>query len=122
MPSEMRRLTFSREELITALTQHYQASPDRLPEGRIVDCTLIARPKALVRLQVLDPSNNGTHAQDMPLEHVAAALLRYCMNHRIPVPKRSRKSIEIVGDSLCLDIRIGAHPTPLPGAASSDSS
>jgi hypothetical protein len=37
---------------------------------------------------------------------LGAALLRYCMRHRIPMPKSATKSIQIHGDEVSLNIEI----------------
>jgi hypothetical protein len=46
-------------------------------------------------------------------EQVAAALIYYCRQRRIPLPRAGKKSLEIRGDNLCLKILLNIDYTPL---------
>ena len=39
-------------------------------------------------------------------------LLRYCIKHRIPIPKNATKSIQIHDDQISLDVRIKGRAMP----------
>ena len=58
----------------------------------------------------------GLHRSLYPLSAVAAALLRYCIKSRIPVPRRAEKSIEVVADGFVLTLQISNDLVRMHGA------
>jgi|SRR5579883_418478 hypothetical protein len=103
MPTEMRRIVFSGEELRAALDGH-RVRPERpLPPGVI----------AALRMEgdglVIDIAGAETPPVSVSLKaaEVGAALVNYCRHCKIPVPKKATKSLALAGDRLALDVRIG---------------
>ena len=105
MPSEFRQIQFSNNELIEALYEHNQVAETKL-QGPIISCQPVAETKVAVRLELVEPSSGETQVASLSPELVAAALLRYCMKHRIPVPKSAAKSIQAHGDEIFLNVHI----------------
>lgn len=105
MPSELRQIQFNNNELIEALYEHNQVAETKL-QGTIISCQPVSEAKVAVRLELAEPTSGETQVASLSPELVAAALLRYCMKHRIPVPKDAAKSIQIHGDEISLNVQI----------------
>ncbi len=58
------------------------------------------------RLEMVDQRSDETHVVELSAEVLGAALLRYCMKHRIPMPKAATKSIQMHGDEISLNLEI----------------
>lgn len=115
MPSEFRQILFSNNELIEALYEYNQTAQTKLPKGIIVSCTPVAEAKVAVRLELVDQESGATQVASLAPELVAAALLRYCIKHHIPMPKGAAKSIQVHGDEVALNVRIqGRAKRPEP--------
>ena len=106
MPSEFRQILFSNKELIDALYEYDRTAQSKLLQGDIVSCTPVVEDKAALRLQLMDLVSGEAQVASLSSELVAAVLLRYCIKHRIPIPKSAAKSIQVRGDQISLDMRI----------------
>ncbi len=106
MPSEFRRIMFTNNELIEAIHDYNGISQDKLPPGIILTCTPVSEADVAVRLEMVDQRSDATHVVELSPEVLGAALLRYCMKHRIPMPKSATKSIQIHGDEISLNVEI----------------
>ncbi|MEX2009836.1 MAG: hypothetical protein WEC41_06540 [Dongiaceae bacterium] len=105
MPTEYRRLVFPNRELRQALAAH-GGDQVELPAGDIIAIAIVEDGQQIVRATFLDAANNSTFTADFIAEYIAAALIRHCIEHRVPMPKKSRKSLRLMGDNLSLDIVI----------------
>ena len=47
---------------------------------------------------------------------VAAALLRYCAASGVPIPMKADKELEVVGESLAINLRIETAAEPVIGS------
>ncbi len=106
MPSEFRRIMFTNNELIEAIHDYNMISPDKLPPGVILTCTPVSETEVAVRLEMVDQRSDETHVVELSPAMLGAALLRYCMKHRIPMPKAATKSIQMHGDEISLNLEI----------------
>ena len=106
MPSEFRRIMFTNNELIEAIHDYNEIAQDKLPPGIILTCTPVSEAEVAVRLETVDQRSDETHVVELAPEVLGAALLRYCMKHRIPMPKSATKSIQIHGDEVSLNVEI----------------
>ena len=46
---------------------------------------------------------------EIPASTVAAALISYCMEKGIPIPRQSHKSVQQLGDNIALVVRVGSQ-------------
>ena len=106
MPAEFRQFLLSNNELIAARCEYNQVAQTKLPQGIIVSCTPVAAAKVVVRLERVDQASGETQITSLSPGLVAAALLRYCIERRIPTPRSAAKSIQIHGDEVSLNVRI----------------
>ncbi len=112
MPSEFRRVMFTNNELIEAIHEYNEISQDKLPPGVILTCTPVSEAEVAVRLEMVDQRSDETHVVELSPEVLGAALLRYCMMHRIPMPKSATKSIQMHGDEISLNVEIKGRLKP----------
>jgi hypothetical protein len=104
MPTEYRRVVFPNHELRQALAVYHGDDEQPIPPGEIVAVAILDSPANTVRITLLDTAQSATFTADFSASHIAAALIRYCIDNRVPIPKDSRKSLRLMGDNLALDI------------------
>ena len=93
MPTEIRRLVFSNDELVEALRRYSETSDEKLPVGRVRACTVVDDRKTAVTLEIENRYTQEVYQVNLRHEFVGAALLRFCFDNGIPVPRDSEKSL-----------------------------
>ncbi len=121
MPAETRRVIFTKNELIDAIYDYNQIARKKLPSGMIVSCVPVSEARVAVRLEIFDQNSDATEVVELSPEVIAAALLRYCIRNRIPIPKNASKSIQVLGEDIALAIRMRGR-TSQPVLTNSDGS
>lgn len=109
MPTELRTLVFSNEELRQAVLHFHKNSVEILPSQRISTCEIHKDAGISLHLMVYDEAQNKNTPVVLETPMVAAILLKYCFKERIPVPKKSDKSLQVIGDNLALRIAVNAQ-------------
>ena len=104
MPAETRRVIFTKNELIEAIYDYNQIAEKKLPPGMVVSCVPVSEARVAVRLELFDQKSGATEVVEFSPEVTAAALLRYCIRNRIPIPKNATKSIQVLGEEIALII------------------
>lgn len=104
MPTEIRRLVFSNNELVEALHAYSQTSDEKIPEGDVRTCKAVDEKTIAVRLEIENRHTQETYQVNLRHEFVGAALLGFCFDKGIPVPRESEKSLQISGDNIALTI------------------
>ena len=104
MPTEIRRIVFSSDELRQALDAHLMSVGVTLPVGYIQAAQFDAA-AAELWLSVYDGQRDETHEAIVSGAQAAASLIKFCFAKRIPLPKDARKTIAIVGDNVALEVR-----------------
>jgi hypothetical protein len=101
MPRELRKIIFSRNELQAALVSYLLHSGRSMP-NRPIDRLEIGEGVALVT--IFFQSSDPGEAQEWPLrqEEVAAALIRYCGQFAIPLPRAAKKRLQPDNGNLAL--------------------
>lgn len=105
MPTEYRRVVFPNRELREALAAS-DPGGEPFPPGEIISVAMPEDGEGTVRVTVLDTACNATFTSDLAVSRVAAALIRFCIDNKVPIPKKGRKSLRLMGDNLALDIII----------------
>jgi len=106
MPSELRQIIFTNEELVAAIQLLYQRSRQAFPRGRVWDITVSEDNGCQVDCDVVDTKNFRDRVT-VSGEKLAAALILYCMTHKVPIPAAARKTLNIVNKQLALRVTIG---------------
>ncbi len=114
-PSEMRRIVFTHDEVLVALSRYAAKPSGRQEDSRFVSCRILRSPKLRV-LAELEPHAGGTVQEiEVGARDVAEALLRYCAASGVPIPLRADKELEVIGENLSLNLRIETAVEPVIG-------
>ncbi|HZS82467.1 MAG TPA: hypothetical protein VFA50_06330 [Stellaceae bacterium] len=108
MPTELRRIVFSNEELRQALNTQRIEGRLVIPFGQIQSASFMEKTRGDVLLKIYDNNADKHHEVVLGNTFVAAALMSYCIAARIPLPRNAKKSISISGDNVALDLRTEA--------------
>ena len=106
MRSEFRRVLVTNNELIEAIHDYSEVSRDKLPPGIIPTCTPVSEAEVAVRLELVDQRSDETQVVELSPEVLGAALLRYCVRNRIPMPKSATKAIQIHGHEVSPNVEV----------------
>jgi hypothetical protein len=111
MTTETRRITFSSQELIQALSRHRRDEKQPLPESRIRGSKIEKGEGPVPRVSlVLDPAGgDGATAMEFRATEVAVALIKFCRLKRIPLAKRAEKSLGVDHGRISLVLHLGEH-------------
>ena len=99
MPSEVRAIKFSNDELMTALFRYAQ----RNGQGRKVELSQNGEVSARLYATYQEPL-------DCNAAYIAAALILLCVRQRIPIPKKAQKSIHVQDGNVVLVLKSGDSP------------
>ncbi len=99
---EMRTLSFTERESITAIIDLLRKLRQPLPSGQIVGLELAEDPVS-ARLVVEDDYGARTTIERNAAE-LAAALVNYCIERRIRLPSSGSKFVEVIAGDLNLVI------------------
>jgi len=104
MPNEIRHIEFAHGELLEALTAYLgePAGPD--DAGLTPDVRVTDKPRPSV-VYVRRDGDRETRASEQEPAALAAALIKYCIAHKIPIPRKAAKSIQVRGENVVLLLR-----------------
>ena len=101
---ETRRLQFPLDTLVDALIELEDKQGHWAPKATVVGAT-IDNPEggeACVVLSVHRPDGGRVSERRYKLPVVAAAIVNYCVAMRVPIPRNSTKSIQVLPDGVAL--------------------
>jgi hypothetical protein len=115
MITEIRQLIFPRDELIRALVVMRKKRGQALPAGNVIDVEYGTAKKGeiTVSLNVALDGSGGREVFTFDTNEIAAALIMHCIEHRIPLPAKANKSLQVIGDSLALVASLNLDSTAL---------
>lgn len=129
MATEIRRLIFSHSETTSAIRSYGDAHGMKFPEGRIIraryagnaeyefhsmkqfkapiqgDYNVKETPKAIT-LTFFDEKTFEQKFINLTADFVSAALIEYCVTHKIMMPKAAEKKLDLTEFNACLDINL----------------
>jgi hypothetical protein len=126
VPSELRQLLFRPAEVVQAVKEYHRRLGTPLPSGTVTRCgpeCEVAGGIVSFRIAIVSDSDSGGSAavtedtrQDIVIEgpSLAAALILYCRDRRIPLPAGADKSLQRVGEKVCLIATINPNQDELP--------
>ncbi len=117
MPIEMRTLIFSRDELSEAITDHAAAAGAALPDGTTMFCSVRADPALQVTLKLVPDGRSTIETVILEAEAVGAALVHYCIERGIPVPQRSDRSLQAMGEAVAMHFSLNQSSVKLAAFA-----
>ncbi|WP_395022060.1 hypothetical protein [Dongia sp.] len=111
--SEVRTITFPKDALVAAIKFLATAASQPLPPGRLESCTVRAEPDIAVTLGIRDDSTGELHEREFTAEKLGAAMIAYCRQVGVPLPRTAEKSLSVSGDNLMLCVQVRAQSTKL---------
>ncbi|GEO43433.1 hypothetical protein SAE02_75810 [Skermanella aerolata] len=113
MPTETRQLVFTDDEVTAALAAHNRMSQSRLFVGRIVSCRVRPGDDPAVDLTLRHETTGGTYQLAFGADVVGPALIRYCLEINIPLPRRGRKGFLTVQGRIAMTVTLEPHADPV---------
>lgn len=113
---ELRCLVFTDQEVVNAVVDRRRRMREKLPQGtigKVIFQTGEDGEHTPIRTTIQVTNDDGTD-ESMHLDEteVAAALVAFCMNRRIPLPVESDKTLYVIKDSLTLMITLNFNKAP----------
>ena len=110
MVSEIRHLLFRPFEVVQAVAEFSRRAGVPLPPGTVVRCSPENSGSGTpVRFRIVIAPDETDQRADMSHREItidsstlAAALILYCHDRRIPLPASADKSLQQIGDQVCL--------------------
>ena len=102
MPLDVRKISFSQDEVVWAILELSHTNIALLTPGKIVGIAFGDMPDVTVTLTIRKNPAAPATTVTLPSVAIAAALILYCVNRNIPLPARVAKRIERLGDGVCL--------------------
>lgn len=108
---ELRCLVFTEQEVVNAVLDRRRRVREPLPTGTV---TKVVHTDGDSVDTVLTITHDDGKTEDLllPETEVAAALVAYCMNRRIPLPVASDKMLYIINGALTLMITMNFNKAP----------
>ena len=107
MPTEMREIAFRETEFFSAVRDYRMRRGEPLPIGSVLGIEFDKEENDLTaRIRIGKDEGSDVTAIDLPTESIAAALIFFCINHKIPLPAHAAKSIKKLNDNIILVINI----------------
>ncbi len=106
MLTEIRKLIFPDDDLITGIVDHMRATSETLPRGAMTSLEIVKSPDLHVVLNVHDVANDESHSFPVDPDNLVRVMVRYCINNNIPIPKNAKKSAEKINGKMALSILI----------------
>ena len=101
---ETRRLQFPLDTLVDALIELEDKQGHWPPRATVVGASIDNSDEShtTVVLSIHRPEGGAVVERRYSLSMVAAAMVNYCVTMRVPIPRNSTKTIQILGDSVAL--------------------
>jgi hypothetical protein len=103
---ELRKVLFAEEELQAAVVDYCLRAKIRLPEANIENIDITDDAEACVVLSYHTDDPNDASDVTLSRDQVAAALIRYCGDNNIPLPRKARKILQPGDEGVALLINI----------------
>ena len=91
MPTEFRKLLFSEDEVRTAAVRHCLRLSIHMPKGNVETVEIGRHDHDAVSLLFRTDDPGARDRVELSRDQIGAALIRYCREQEIPLPRESRK-------------------------------
>ncbi len=110
MPSELRKIVFTKDEVRAAAVSYCLHAHVRMPQANIEDLVISSNLGELVTLK-FTVSNPAERAEViLSQEQMAAAIIKFCREQGIPLPKKAKKLIRPDDTGLAMMINVEYEP------------
>ena len=114
MPSEMRKMVFTKDELQAALINYALRTKQRLPNANIEHIKVEKADGVKATIIYTRLANEAPKTVEFDETNVAAAIFLYCRTHNIPLPREARKIMIPEDDSVSMIVQMD-HSATSPG-------
>lgn len=108
MPTEMRRIVFSNEELLNAINFIISPNIPKLVDGRILSASFAEDNHKSINLIFESYNRDELRTISISASNIGSILINYCIKNKIPMSKKASKSVKIIGDNISLELIFGA--------------
>jgi hypothetical protein len=106
VPAELRQITFTSTEVMVAIRDHRRRTRNPLPTGTVAGFEMRSDNGIYADMAIADDTTGKKTTIRITDEALAAALIFYCIDHRIPMPVKATKTLGLIEGDLRLTIRI----------------
>ena len=106
MPSEMRKIVFSVEELQAALVNYALRTNKKLPNTTIDNILVEGKEGLTATIIFMRDGTEEAKTVEFNKNDVAAALILYCNSQQIPLPRDAKKSVTPIEDSVGMIVKL----------------
>ena len=106
MVTEYRKIAFSNEDLIVALIDFDRKRAKQFAPGRKMTCSIKDEEPVGAILSIADPAGGAPNVFEFDSNHLAAVLLCFCIDRKVPIPKQAKKVLRAMGDGLSLNFKL----------------
>lgn len=101
---DIRRLVFPTEAVLEAVLEFDRARAGNIWRATVLEAELVADPDPMLIITIR-PTGSEPHAHhSIDSSTIAAAIIRYCSNARIPLPRQGKKTLDATSDGIALTI------------------
>lgn len=110
MSVEMRRLVFSRDELISAALEHFHRERIAVPDADVetIEITNGINPSLTVHFHVASPIEQDR--VEISGRSLISAMDGFCERHGIPLPRGNQKQLGCANGELAMFYRVQRNP------------
>lgn len=102
---EVRRLVLPLDTVVDAILQLDRDRAGTLSLGGILDAQVESEPEPGLMLTAQLPGAVGIERRKFAMPMIAAAIINYCWQSRIPLPRQGAKTLEIVPEGFAFTIQ-----------------
>lgn len=114
---EFRCIVFNEQEAITALVERRRRQREPLPVATIQGIQYGTASSSTDSVLLMEDDYGKKIPVPIPEAEMAAALVNYCLERRIPMPMGAKKGIEIMGSDVTLLLTIADYDMTKPRPA-----
>lgn len=106
MPTEIRRLLFSNEELCDVLSTFINSTKTHVEPGQVIDVQVAQKDPVLLNCTLVNKTGRQM-GEALESVFVCAAIMSWCMKHKIPMARKAKKLVHVAHDGrIALDTTI----------------
>lgn len=104
MPSEIRHIIFSPEEVVRAVVDYHRRSGKALPTGSVIRTTYEREPTVRCALHMGLDADSSRHVVWIEEPILAASLIFFCIQNGIPLPTKAAKNLQMLNEQVALRV------------------
>ena len=102
MVAELRHLVFSQQEVVTAVFEYRAYRGQPLPKGTVKGLKILGDDPIQLQLEIVMDGSGQVRLADLIDADVTEALVLFCRNRKIPLPKSAEKAVRRIGGTVAL--------------------